>query len=284
MQIRVESLSHTYAEGMPFETVALENINFTIESGSLTGIIGHTGSGKSTLMMHISGLIKPSAGRVYAGGLEIGLKTKESRKAARKIGIVFQYPEHQLFEETVLKDVSFGPKNFGFSPQECEEKARRALKLVGVDPDEKGKFSPFDLSGGEKRRVAIAGVLATEPEVLILDEPTAGLDPRGHREILGIIEQIRELHGSTILLVSHNMNDIAALADKVLVMDGGRIAMDGTPAEVFARREELASMGLSLPSAASLLGNLQSCGVEVRTDIFDEDEAAREIARALGYN
>ena len=281
MQIRVESLSHIYEEGMPFETVALENINFTIESGSLTGVIGHTGSGKSTLMMHISGLIKPSRGRVYAGGTEIGLKTKESREAARKIGIVFQYPEYQLFEESVLKDVSFGPKNFGFSPQECEEKAKKALELVGIDPDEKGRFSPFELSGGEKRRVAIAGVLATEPEVLILDEPTAGLDPMGHREILKIIEQIRKLHKPTILLVSHNMDDIAAMADQVLVIDGGRLAMEGTPAEVFARREELASMGLGLPSASSLLSALKDRGMELRADIFDEGEAAREIARAL---
>ena len=281
MQIEVRELGYTYSEGMPFATVALEDVSFTVGSGEFAAVIGHTGSGKSTLLMHLNGLMKPTKGHVFADGIDINEKTKEAREARRKVGLVFQYPEYQLFEETVLKDVCFGPKNYGFSPEECEEKAVAALRLVGIDPDEKGGVSPFELSGGEKRRVAIAGVLAMDPQVLILDEPTAGLDPKGHREILDMVRRIHREKGLTILLVSHNMDDAARMADRILVLDKGRLAMDGAPREVFSRREELHAMGLSAPSASEFLALLKEKGLNVRTDIFDEDEAADEIVRAL---
>ena len=281
MRIEVRDLGYVYSEGMPFESVALEGVSFTVESGEFAAVIGHTGSGKSTLLMHLNGLMKPTHGQVLADGIDINEKTKEAREARRKVGLVFQYPEYQLFEETVLKDVCFGPKNYGFSPEECEAKAVEALKLVGIDPDVKGPVSPFELSGGEKRRVAIAGVLAMEPQVLILDEPTAGLDPKGHRDILDMVCRIHKERGLTILLVSHNMDDAARLADRILVLDKGHLAMDGTPKEVFSRREELHAIGLSAPSSSELLALLKEKGLNVRTDIFDEDEAADEIVKAL---
>ena len=272
MQIEVRELGYTYSEGLPFATTALEDVNFTIPGGEFAAIIGHTGSGKSTLLMHLNGLMKPTKGCVLADGIDINEKTKEAREARRKIGLVFQYPEYQLFEETVLKDVCFAPKNYGFTPEECEEKAIAALKLVGIDPDAKRDVSPFELSGGEKRRVAIAGVL---------DEPTAGLDPKGHRDILNMVEQIRRDRNLTILLVSHNMDDAARMADRVLVLDKGHLAMNGTPREVFSHHKELHEIGLSAPSSSELLYLLKEKGLNVRTDIFDEDEAAREIVNAL---
>ena len=281
MRIEVRDLGYIYSEGMPFESVALENVSFTVESGEFAAVIGHTGSGKSTLLMHLNGLMKPTHGCVLADGTDINEKTKEAREARRKVGLVFQYPEYQLFEESVLKDVCFGPKNYGFSPEECEAKAIEALKLVGIDPDVKGGVSPFELSGGEKRRVAIAGVLAMEPQVLILDEPTAGLDPKGHRDILDMVKKIHEDRHLTILLVSHNMDDAARLADRILVLDQGRLAMDGTPQEVFSRHGELRAIGLGAPSSSELLYMLKERGLNVRTDIFDENEAADEIAKAL---
>lgn len=281
MQIEVRELGYTYSEGLPFATTALEDVNFTIPSGEFAAIIGHTGSGKSTLLMHLNGLMKPTKGCVLADGIDINEKTKEAREARRKIGLVFQYPEYQLFEETVLKDVCFAPKNYGFTPEECEEKAIAALKLVGIDPDAKRDVSPFELSGGEKRRVAIAGVLAMEPQVLILDEPTAGLDPKGHKDILDMVEKVRRDRNLTILLVSHNMDDAARMADRVLVLDKGHLAMNGTPREVFSHHKELHEIGLGAPSSSELLYLLKEKGLNVRTDIFDEDEAAREIVNAF---
>ena len=281
MQIEVRELGYTYSEGLPFATTALEDVNFTIPSGEFAAIIGHTGNGKSTLLMHLNGLMKPTKGCVLADGIDINEKTKEAREARRKIGLVFQYPEYQLFEETVLKDVCFAPKNYGFTPEECEEKAIAALKLVGIDPDAKRDVSPFELSGGEKRRVAIAGVLAMEPQVLILDEPTAGLDPKGHKDILDMVEKVRRDRNLTILLVSHNMDDAARMADRVLVLDKGHLAMNGTPREVFSHHKELHEIGLGAPSSSELLYLLKEKGLNVRTDIFDEDEAAREIVNAL---
>ncbi len=281
MRIEVKDLSYIYSEGMPFESRALEDASFAVESGEFACVIGHTGSGKSTLLMTLCGLMKPTKGCVLADGTDIYEKTAEAKAARRRIGLVFQYPEYQLFEETVLKDVCFGPKNFGYSPEDCERKARAALQLVDVDPAEKGDVSPFELSGGEKRRVAIAGVLAMEPDVLILDEPTAGLDPRGHQEILHMISAVREARRLTIILVSHNMDDAARLADRILVMDKGRLVMNGTPKEVFSRGDELKAIGLGLPQTAALLRSLKSRGLPVRTDIFNEEEAAKEIAEAL---
>lgn len=280
VRIEVKDLGYVYSEGMPFATVALEDISFSIESGEFVGIIGHTGSGKSTLLMHLNGLMKPVRGSVLAGGTDIGEKTERARSARRSIGMVFQYPEYQLFEETVLKDVCFGPRNFGYAQQECEDMAREALLLVGIDPEEKGNRSPFELSGGEKRRVAIAGVLAMQPEVLVLDEPTAGLDPKGHRDILDMIWNIRRDRRLTIILVSHNMEDVARMADRVLVMDGGRLVMNGSVPEVFSRRSELCAMGLGIPAPAELLFRLRERGLNVRTDIYDADAAAEEIAAA----
>ena len=281
MQIEVRELGYTYSEGLPFATTALEDVNFTIPSGEFAAIISHTGSGKSTLLMHLNGLMKPTKGCVLADGIDINEKTKEAREARRKIGLVFQYPEYQLFEETVLKDVCFAPKNYGFTPEECEEKAIAALKLVGIDPDAKRDVSPFELSGGEKRRVAIAGVLAMEPQVLILDEPTAGLDPKGHKDILDMVEKVRRDRNLTILLVSHNMDDAARMADRVLVLDKGHLAMNGTPREVFSHHKELHEIGLGAPSSSELLYLLKEKGLNVRTDIFDEDGAAREIVNAF---
>ena len=281
MQIEVRELGYTYSEGLPFATTALEDVSFTIPSGEFAAIIGHTGSGKSTLLMHLNGLMRPTTGCVLADGIDINEKTKEAREARRKIGLVFQYPEYQLFEETVLKDVCFAPKNYGFTPEECEEKAIAALKLVGIDPDAKRDVSPFELSGGEKRRVAIAGVLAMEPQVLILDEPTAGLDPKGHKDILDMVEKVRRDRNLTILLVSHNMDDAARMADRVLVLDKGHLVMNGTPREVFSHHKELHEIGLGAPSSSELLYLLKEKGLNVRTDIFDEDEAAREIVNAL---
>ena len=281
MQIEVRELGYTYSEGLPFATVALEDVNFTIPSGEFAAIIGHTGSGKSTLLMHLNGLMKPTKGCVLADGIDINEKSREARDARHRIGLVFQYPEYQLFEETVLKDVCFAPKNFGFSPEECEEKALAALKLVGIDPDVKKDVSPFELSGGEKRRVAIAGVLAMEPQVLILDEPTAGLDPKGHQDILDMVEKVRRERGLTILLVSHNMDDAARMADHILVLDKGHLVMDGTPKEVFSHHKELHEIGLGAPSASELLWMLRKRGLDVRTDLFSEEAAAEEIKRAL---
>ena len=251
MLIEVKNLNHIYSEGMSFETAALTNISFTIKQGEFLALIGHTGSGKSTLVQHINGLLKPTSGSVLADGIDISGKGKDIMALRHKIGMVFQYPEYQLFEETVLKDVCFGPKRLGLSEEEAILCAKEALRIVGIDPDEKGESSPFSLSGGEKRRVAIAGVIAMKPEVLILDEPTAGLDPQGHREILDMIQKLKEDKGLSIILVSHNMSDVARLADHVIVLDSGRLVMDGTPREVFSREEELKNIGLSVPEAMS---------------------------------
>ena len=284
MRIEVKDLEHIYSEGMPFQTVALSGISFAVEQGEFVALIGHTGSGKSTLVQHLNGLLKPSSGSVLADGLDINEKTPEARAARRRIGMVFQYPEYQLFEESVLKDVCFGPKNQGLSDEECLARARKALQLVDIDPDEKGNSSPFSLSGGEKRRVAIAGVLAMEPEVLILDEPTAGLDPKGHRDILRMIARICLEKNTTIIWISHNMDNVAKLVDRVLVMDKGQLVMDGTPHEVFSRGQELTDIGLALPSASSLMEKLARRGVPVNTGVLTMDEAVKEILRVFKAN
>ena len=284
MRIEVNNIDHIYSPGLPYETLALSGVSFAIEQGEFIAIIGHTGSGKSTLVQHLNGLLKPSSGSVLADGVDINQKTPEARAAKRHIGMVFQYPEYQLFEETVLKDVCFAPKNQGLSEEECLVRARKALQLVGIDPDEKGESSPFSLSGGEKRRVAIAGVLAMEPEVLILDEPTAGLDPKGHRDILRMIVRIRKERNLSIVWISHNMDNVAELADRVLVVDKGKLVMDGSPKEVFARGVELRKMGLALPSAASLMEKLAERGLPVNVGALTLQDAEQEILRVLGKN
>lgn len=281
MRIEIKNISHVYSPGLPYETKALDSVSFTCEPGEFVGLIGHTGSGKSTLLQHLNGLLKPTSGQILADGRDINEKSDEAKALRRRIGLVFQYPEYQLFEETVLKDVCFGPKNQGLSEEDCIARAMKAIAIVGLDPEEKKDVSPFMLSGGEKRRVAIAGVLAMEPEVLILDEPTAGLDPKGRRDILQMIENIRQSRRLTIILVSHNMDDVAAMAGHVLVMDKGRLVMDGTPAQVFARGEELAAIGLSRPAAAEFAETLVKRGLKLNTDVLTMDDIEEEIIKAL---
>ena len=287
MQIKVEHLTKVFNPELPYETKAVDDVSFTVESGEFLAIIGHTGSGKTTLVQHIAGLLEPTEGRiVYAAddGSEtvISQKGKESALVRRKIGIVFQYPEYQLFEETVIKDVCFGPKNQGLSEEEQIERAKEALRLVNIDPDVKGEVSPFELSGGQKRRVAIAGVLAMRPEVLILDEPTAGLDPKGHDDILGMIRRIRQQLNMTIILVSHNMDDVAEYSDRVLVMNRGALMFLGTPREVYCdHEEELREIGLDIPSCPSFLWMLKERGLDVDDNKLKFEETADEIIRAL---
>lgn len=266
---------------MPTESLALDNISFEVEDGQLFGIIGHTGSGKSTLLQHLNGLLKPDEGRIHIGGVDItepGISMTEIRK---RIGLVFQYPEYQLFEETVAKDVAFGPRNLGLSEEEAEERVKEALELVGLDYEIFKDRSPFDLSGGQKRRVAIAGVIAMRPEVLILDEPTAGLDPKAHKDVLKMVEEVHRRTGNITILVSHNMADIARLSDKVLVIDSGKVVTVGTPKEVFSHRKELADVGLDLPPITQLTEALRERGMSIAETILSVDEAADEIADFL---
>ena len=281
MSIRVENLKHIYEKGMPTESLALDNISFEVEDGQLFGIIGHTGSGKSTLLQHLNGLLKPDEGRIHIGGVDItepGISMTEIRK---RIGLVFQYPEYQLFEETVAKDVVFGPKNLGLSEEEAEERVKEALELVGLDYEIFKDRSPFDLSGGQQRLVAIAGVIAMRPEVLILDEPTAGLDPKAHKDVLKMVEEVHRRTGNITILVSHNMADIARLSDKVLVIDSGKVVTVGTPKEVFSHRKELADVGLDLPPITQLTEALRERGMSIAETILSVDEAADEIADFL---
>lgn len=263
MSIQVSQLTHVYSEGMPYQTVALEDISFEIEDGSFVGIIGHTGSGKSTLIQHLNGLLKPKSGSIVVDGVNITDEKVSLRDIRRTIGLVFQYPEYQLFEETVEKDIAFGPGNLGLEAEEIDERVREALDLVGLSYDEVAEKSPFELSGGQKRRIAIAGVIAMRPKVLILDEPTAGLDPRAHKDILKLIQRVHQEEGTTIILVSHNMGDIAGLCEKVLVIEKGRLALEGTPTQVFSQTEKLKNMGLELPPSAVFLETLKGCGIKL---------------------
>lgn len=281
MSIQVKDLKHIYEKGMPGESVALEDITFSVEDGEFLGIIGHTGSGKSTLLQHLNGLLKPDEGTIEIGDTDItasGISMVEIRK---RIGLVFQYPEYQLFEETVAKDVAFGPRNLGLGEEEIEERVREAIELVGLDYEKFKDRSPFELSGGQKRRVAIAGVIAMRPEVLILDEPTAGLDPKAHKDVLTMIEEVHRRTGNITILVSHNMADIAGLSDKVLVIDSGRMVTIGTPKEVFSHRRELSGVGLDLPPITQLTESLRDRGMEIGETILSIDEAADRIAEYL---
>ncbi|MGN0659553.1 MAG: energy-coupling factor transporter ATPase [Emergencia sp.] len=281
MSIQVRNLSHVYAPGLPEEHQALNNINFDIYDGEIVAVIGHTGSGKSTLVQHLNGLLKPSEGTIRIGETEITAPGVSMRDVRRRVGLVFQYPEYQLFEETVEKDVAFGPKNLGLSPEDISTSVEEAIELVGLDCEDIRDRSPFELSGGQKRRVAIAGVIAMKPQVLILDEPTAGLDPGAHADIIRMIRQVHESQENIIIFVSHNMGDVAALADKVMVMSEGRLVMVGTPKDVFSQRERLAELGLSVPPVAALMHSLREKGVPVREDILDMKEAEEEIYNYL---
>jgi energy-coupling factor transport system ATP-binding protein len=271
MPIEIKHLDHIYMPGSPFETKALDDVTLTIGDGEFVGLIGHTGSGKSTLVQHLNGLMKPDHGSVIVDGMDVSDKNTDLREIRRRVGLVFQYPEHQLFEETVRKDVSFGPRNLGCSEQEIEERVVKACHQVGLS-DEKLDMSPFDLSGGNKRRVAIAGVLAMRPRVLVLDEPTAGLDPRGRNELLELIRGLHEEDGNTIVMVSHSMDDISALAQRIIVMNEGRVAMDGTPREVFAHPQELVDMHLGVPAAAQLAMELRKRGYNLPDNVYTLDE------------
>ena len=275
--LEVKNLTYIYSAGTPFEHKALDDISFSVERGEFIGIIGHTGSGKSTLMQQLNGLLKPTSGTVLLDGQDIWSDKKLTRQARFRVGLVFQYPEYQLFEETVYKDIAFGPKNMGLSPEEVDRRVREAAGFVGLT-EQQLEVSPFDLSGGQKRRVAIAGVIAMEPEVLILDEPTAGLDPVGRSEILGNIQSYRKAKNATIMMVSHSMEDVARLTDRLLVMNGSKLAMDAPPAQVFTHAEELTPMGLNIPQVTQVFLELKKLGLDVK-NVYTIDQAAAEIKR-----
>ena len=277
--IKLDHVSYVYSKGTPFEKVAVNDVNVEIEKGEFVGVIGHTGSGKSTLVQHLNALLQPTSGKVYIDGEDMWADPKQVRKFRFKVGLVFQYPEHQLFEVDVLTDVCFGPKNQGLGREEAEARAKKALEQVGLDPSYY-KQSPFELSGGQKRRVAIAGVLAMEPEVLILDEPTAGLDPRGRDEILDQIDRLHRERHMTIILVSHSMEDVARYADRLIVMNHGQKVFDGAPREVFRHYKELETMGLAAPQITYLVHDLKARGIDIDDDITTVAEA-REAILAL---
>lgn len=281
MSITVENLTYTYSKGLPNETRALEDVSFQLEPGEFAAVIGHTGSGKSTLMQQLNGLLRPDSGKIMVGEVCITDPSTKMTEVRRKVGLVFQYPEYQLFEETVTKDVAFGPKQIGMTGEELDRVVEESIRLTGLDYEEVKERSPFELSGGQKRRVAIAGVLAMKPEILILDEPTAGLDPSAHRDVLKLIRRIHRQERMTILLVSHNMGDIAELADRVLVMNRGKLVMNGTPAEVFSRGEPLWEMGLGLPPATEFMERLKDRMPGIDAAQLSIEDAAKEICRYL---
>ncbi len=276
--LKTEHLTHLYENGMSGPVAAIEDVNIEIEKGEIIGIIGHTGSGKSTLLQHLNGLLKPDSGRVLLDGEDINQSKQALHDARFKVGLCFQYPEYQLFEETVYKDISFGPKNMGLDEKEIDRRVRTAARFVGLN-EEHLKKSPFDLSGGEKRRAAIAGVMAMEPEVLILDEPTAGLDPRGREVILSLVQTYREQTGSTVILVSHSMEDIARIADRVLVLNRAHVAMFGPVPEVYSHTEELEKMGLAVPQITKIFRTLHDRGFDVPASVFTVDQGVDELMR-----
>ncbi len=282
MSIVIEHLNYVYMQGGPYETKALNDVSLTINDGEFIGLIGHTGSGKSTLVQHLNGLIMPSSGRVLVDGLDLADKNTDRRAIRRRVGLVFQYPENQLFEETVAKDIAFGPKNLGLDEAEIDRRVRTAMRRVALDYDQIAERSVFELSGGQMRRVAIAGVLAMEPQTLVLDEPCAGLDPRGREEILGLISDLHRESGTTIVMVSHSMDDVAALAERVIVMNHGSVVMDGTPREVFAKGEELRAIGLDVPQAVELAQKLREKGFDIPEGIYRMDEVRAAVEAAIG--
>jgi len=281
MSIVIEHLNYVYMAGGPYETKALSDINLTIEDGEFVGLIGHTGSGKSTLVQHLNGLLMPTSGRILVDGLDLADKATDRRAIRQRVGLVFQYPENQLFEETVEKDIAFGPKNLGLDEQEIDRRVRHAMRRVALDYDKLHNRSVFELSGGQMRRVAIAGVLAMEPQVLVLDEPCAGLDPRGREEIMGLIKKLHEEVGTTIVMVSHSMDDVASLAERVIVMNHGEIAMDGVPRDVFSRGEELRKIGLDVPQAVQLAEKLRERGYAIPEGVYREEEIQAEIEKIV---
>ena len=279
--LRVENLTHTYSAGTPFQRNAVEQMNIEVMPGEFLGIIGHTGSGKSTLIQHLNGLLKPTEGHVYLEGKDIWAEPKKIRQVRFQVGLVFQYPEYQLFEETVYKDIAFGPGNMGLNKTEIDRRVREAAAFVGLDEALLDK-SPFELSGGQKRRVAIAGVIAMEPKVLILDEPTAGLDPVGREMILRQIRNYHKERGTTVVLVSHSMEEIAQNVDRIVVLKGAKNYMDGTPREVFARAEELEAVGLDVPQVTKVAMALRRRGMEIDTAVYTVEELKNALLRLKG--
>ncbi|MBN1778150.1 MAG: energy-coupling factor transporter ATPase [Clostridiales bacterium] len=279
MPIQVENLSHTYMPGSPFSSVAIHNLSLTIADGEFVGILGHTGSGKTTFVQHLNGLLMPTEGRVVVNGTDITARGAGLRELRKQVGLVFQYPEYQLFEETVVKDIAFGPKNIGCTKEEIDERVRWACEQVGVDYETTGKASPFEISGGQMRRVAIAGVLAMRPKVLILDEPTAGLDPEGRRSILKMIQKLHRDNNMTVIMVSHNMDDIATLATRLIVMNKGTLEMEGTPREIFRQAKRLKKIGLGVPQGAELAQRLIREGYEIPDDLYTLEEVCDAVLK-----
>ena len=282
MSIVIEHLNYVYMPGGPYETHALHDVSLTIGDGEFIGLIGHTGSGKSTLVQHLNGLVQPTSGRVLVDGMDLADKQTDRRAIRQRVGLVFQYPENQLFEETVEKDIAFGPKNLGLGEEEIARRVKDAMRRVALPYDALHERSVFELSGGQMRRVAIAGVLAMEPQVLVLDEPCAGLDPRGREEILGLIRDLHREAGTTIVMVSHSMDDVAALAERVIVMNRGEVAMDGAPRDVFACGEELRGMGLDVPQAVELADRLREKGFAIPEGIYRIEEIRAAIEAIVG--
>lgn len=279
--IKTEHLTHTYSQGTSYEQAAVSDVNLEIEAGEMIGVIGHTGSGKSTLIQHFNGLLRPTSGKIYVDGEDIWEKPKEIRRIRFKVGLVFQYPEYQLFEDTVYKDIAFGPKNMGLSEEEIDRRVKEAALFVGLKPEHMEK-SPFELSGGQKRRVAIAGVIAMEPEVLILDEPTAGLDPVGVESILENIRDYHQAHNATIILVSHSMEDVARTVDRLVVVNDAHIPFRGTPREVFQHGAELEQMGLGVPQMTRVFNRLRAMGVDIDPSVYTIEQAKAAILAKLG--
>lgn len=277
--LEIQKLSHIYSPDTPFEHAALSNVDLTISRGEFVGLIGHTGSGKSTLVQHMNGLLKPTSGHVLFDGRDIWEDPKFTRQIRFRVGLVFQYPEYQLFEETIAKDIAFGPKNQGLSEEEIDQRVRRAMAHVHLDYDKYAERSPFDLSGGQMRRVAIAGVLAMEPKVLILDEPAAGLDPRGRERILGMLQELHREGGVTIVMVSHSMDDCARLATRMIVMSKGELVLTDTPRNVFRQADLMRSIGLGVPEAAELCGRLRAAGLQLPDDLFTQEELHDHLLR-----
>ncbi|WFA07627.1 energy-coupling factor transporter ATPase [Tissierella sp. Yu-01] len=281
MIIDIKDVNYIYNPNTPFEKKALDNINLQIKEGDFIGLIGHTGSGKSTLVQHLNGLMKPTSGSIKVDGINTSDKGVSLREVRQKVGLVFQYPEHQLFEESIYKDIAFGPKNLGLNAEEVDKRVRDAMEDVGLDFESLKDRSPFELSGGQKRRVAIAGVIAMKPKVLVLDEPTAGLDPNGRDEILNEIKKLYEKEGITIILVSHSMEDVARLVNRILVMDKGKLVMDDETREVFKRASELENIGLGIPQITSFMRKFKAKGNDVRDDVLTIEEAKEEILNYL---
>ena len=284
MSIKIENLTHVYMPKSPFEKIALDNVSIEIEDGDFVALIGHTGSGKSTLIQHMNGLLKPSKGKILVDGIDITAKGVKLTDIRKKVGLVFQYAEYQLFEETIEKDIAFGPKNLGLSEEEISKRVKKSIEMVGLNYEVYKNKSPFDLSGGQKRRVAIAGVIAMEPKTLILDEPTAGLDPKGRDDVLRQIQRLHKEYGMTIILVSHSMEDVAKIALKVVVMNQGKVVLQGTPKEIFKEVETLEKIGLGVPQVTYLMQALKAKGFKVSENAYTIEQARIEILKSLTEN